>query len=54
MRVKLIGKKRGGMLTNEENMLKLYVSSAGNDAWEGTKTKPFASLERGLQATRQI
>jgi len=52
--VKLIGKKRGGMLTNEENMLKLYVSPAGNDAWEGTKTKPFASLERGLQATRQI
>lgn len=31
-----------------------HIAVNGNDAWAGTKAKPFSSLNRGLQAVRRI
>ena len=39
------------MHTNEENMLKLYVSPAGNDAWSGKMPNPNAKKTDGPLAS---
>jgi hypothetical protein len=31
-----------------------YVSPAGNDAWAGTKRRPYATLERARDAIREL
>ena len=44
----------GLVVTGGSYAAEFYVSPAGNDAWAGTRRRPYATLERARDAIREL